>query len=87
MGLARFFEEEGDVLTRGVLGTADYIAPEQTYDSHKVDIRADIYSLGGTFYYLLTGTIPFGEGTASQKILWHRERAPAPIKSLLETLR
>lgn len=80
MGLARFFQEEGDILTRGVLGTADYIAPEQTYDSHRVDIRADIYSLGGTFYFLLTGQIPFGEGSASEKILWHREREPEPIR-------
>jgi eukaryotic-like serine/threonine-protein kinase len=56
LGLARFFEDEGDVLTMGaVLGNADYIAPEQAADSHSVDIRADIYSLGATFWYALTG--------------------------------
>ena len=62
MGLARFFKDDDESLTRkfdeNVLGTADYLAPEQAIDSHTVDIRADIYSLGGTFYYLLTGSGP-----------------------------
>src|SRR5262249_50912874 len=66
MGLARFFNDEEDILTKkydeNVLGTADYLAPEQALDSHGVDIRADIYSLGATFYFLLTGRTPFGEG-------------------------
>ena len=56
MGLARFFNDEEDILTKkydeNVLGTADYLAPEQALDSHGVDIRADIYSLGATFYFL-----------------------------------
>ena len=55
MGLARFFHDEEDMLTKkydeNVLGTADYLAPEQALDSHGVDIRADIYSLGATFYF------------------------------------
>ena len=59
MGLARFFHDEDDILTKkydeNVLGTADYLAPEQALDSHAVDIRADIYSLGATFYFCLTG--------------------------------
>ena len=59
MGLARFFNDEEDILTRkfdeNVLGTADYLAPEQAIDSHTVDIRADIYGLGATFYFMLTG--------------------------------
>jgi eukaryotic-like serine/threonine-protein kinase len=59
LGLARFFEDEDDVLTQGaVLGSADYIAPEQAIDSHSVDIRADIYSLGATFWYCLSGSRP-----------------------------
>lgn len=82
MGLARFFEEEGEILTRGVLGTADYLAPEQCLDSHSVDIRADIYSLGGTFYFLLAGRSPFGQGTTSQKLLWHRTKNPDALRSL-----
>src|ERR671918_103974 len=76
MGLARFFNDEEDILTRkydeNVLGTADYLAPEQALDSHGVDIRADIYSLGATFYYLLTGSAPFPEGSVAQKLIWHQ---------------
>src|SRR5262245_43693848 len=80
MGLARFFNDEEDILTKkydeNVLGTADYLAPEQAIDSHEVDIRADIYSLGATFYYMLTGRTAFGEGTVAQKLLWHQTRQP-----------
>lgn len=82
MGLALFFEEGGEILTRGVLGTADYLAPEQCLDSHGVDNRADIYSLGGTFFYLLTGRSPFGPGTTSQKLIWHRTKRPDSVRSL-----
>jgi eukaryotic-like serine/threonine-protein kinase len=81
MGLARVFADE-ELLTTRVVGTADFIAPEQTYDSHGVDIRADIYSLGATAYFLLTGTIPFGKGTVVEKIEWHRKRQPDPIRTL-----
>jgi serine/threonine protein kinase len=83
MGLARFFHDHEDLLTKQydetVLGTADYLAPEQAVDSHTVDIRADIYSLGGTFYFLLTGQPPFPEGTVAQKLIWHQTRQPKPI--------
>jgi serine/threonine protein kinase len=83
MGLARFFNDEDDILTRkyeeNVLGTADYLAPEQALDSHTVDIRADIYSLGATLYFCLTGRTPFGEGTVAQKLIWHQTRQPRPI--------
>jgi WD40 repeat protein len=87
MGLARFFNEDQDNLTRQhdsqcVLGTADYLAPEQAIDSHGVDIRADIYSLGVTFYFLLTGKSPFQEGTLAQKLLWHQMRAPRPVREI-----
>src|SRR5262249_743852 len=86
MGLARFFNDEEDILTRkfdeNVLGTADYLAPEQAIDSHTVDIRADIYSLGATFYFLLTGKTPFGEGTVAQKLLWHQSRHPRPVREI-----
>jgi serine/threonine protein kinase len=86
MGLARFFNDEEDILTKkydeNVLGTADYLAPEQALDSHGVDIRADIYSLGATFYFCLTGRTPFTEGTVAQKLIWHQTRQPKPIRQL-----
>jgi serine/threonine protein kinase len=86
MGLARFFHDDQDDLTRkhdeNVLGTADYLAPEQALDSHGVDIRADIYSLGATFYFCLTGRTPFAEGTVAQKLIWHQTRQPEPIRSI-----
>jgi serine/threonine protein kinase len=84
MGLARFFNEEADSLSKKysetVLGTADYLAPEQTLGS-EVDIRADIYSLGATFYFMLTGRTPFGEGTTAFKLIWHQTRIPKPIRN------
>jgi eukaryotic-like serine/threonine-protein kinase len=86
MGLARFFHDEDDVLTKkydeNVLGTADYLAPEQALDSHSVDIRADIYSLGATFYFVLTGGTPFSEGTVAQKLIWHQTRQPKSVLAL-----
>lgn len=85
LGLARFFYDDEDHLTKqlddNVLGTADYLAPEQALDSHSVDIRGDIYSLGGTFYFCLTGQAPFGEGSVAQKLIWHQTRRPKPIRA------
>jgi serine/threonine protein kinase len=83
MGLA-FFDDEVGALTKkydrsAVLGTADYLAPEQAVDSSDVDIRADIYSLGATFYFLLTGRGPFENGSVPEKLVWHQMRAPEPI--------
>ena len=70
MGLARFFEDEEDNLTRkydeSVLGTADYLAPEQAMDSHTVDIRANIYSF--RHHFLLRPD--------RQAPLWRRHRSP-----------
>lgn len=68
-------------LSGAMMGTPDYIAPEQAVDAHAVDIRADIYSLGCTFYYLLTGQAPFQEGTVVDKIAAHAEREPAPLST------
>jgi serine/threonine protein kinase len=87
MGLARFFKDHTDQLTikyddKIVLGTADYVAPEQVANSHAVDIRADIYALGATFYFLLAGHPPFPTGTVSQKLLWHRTKEPTPIRQV-----
>ncbi|HSQ55615.1 MAG TPA: protein kinase, partial [Gemmata sp.] len=87
LGLARFYNDHTDQLTikfddKIVLGTADYIAPEQVINSHAVDVRADIYALGATLYHLLAGHPPFPAGTVSQKLLWHRTKEPAPIREV-----
>ncbi len=86
MGLARFFHEDSPAFIKEyefgyIIGTGDYIAPEQIVDS-RVDIRADIYSLGGTMYYLLTGKSPFQDGTSAQKIIWHQVRHPKSLRAL-----
>jgi serine/threonine protein kinase len=85
LGLARFFCDNDDPLTlrfdeRVVLGTADYVAPEQALNSHDVDARADLYSLGATFYFLLTAQPPFPDGKAAQKLIWHQVRMPQPVR-------
>jgi hypothetical protein len=87
-GLVQFVRPE-DVLndsartaTGAVLGTADYIAPEQTSSSRTVDIRADVYSLGCTLYYLLAGRVPFPEGTVIDKFIHHATTAPPPLPAL-----
>ncbi len=84
MGLARFFDDRDEnPLTLAhdekVLGTADYLAPEQALDSHTVDARADIYSLGCSLYFLLTGHPPFTEGTLAQRLMWHQTKVFPPI--------
>jgi serine/threonine protein kinase/WD40 repeat protein len=85
-GLARFASEVaslGGVTAEGmVLGSADYIAPEQIDDPHSADIRADIYSLGCTLYYLLAGHPPFPSGNLIQKLRAHGEEAPRPLVAL-----
>ncbi|MDR0870930.1 MAG: serine/threonine protein kinase [Planctomycetaceae bacterium] len=62
-----------------ILGTADYLAPEQALDSHKVDARADIYSLGCVLYFCLTGHPPFPAGTVSQRLLAHQQKEPVSV--------
>ncbi len=64
------------------VGTVDYMAPEQAINSHRVDTRADLYSLGGVLHFMLTGKIPF-EGTSSaEKLLKHQSVAPTPVRQL-----
>ena len=69
-------------LTDMLLGTADYIAPEQASDPRSADIRADIYSLGCTLYYLLAGHPPFPGGSLLEKLKAHREQAPKPLAAV-----
>jgi serine/threonine-protein kinase len=83
-GLARLHDAEqtgaGSIVTRPnvVMGTPDYVSPEQARDLHSADIRSDLYSLGCTFYYLLTAAVPFPEGSTLEKLVRHSTvEAPA----------
>jgi serine/threonine protein kinase len=65
-----------------VVGSFDYLAPEQAEDATKVDSRSDIYSLGCTLYYALTGRPPFPGGSSQEKVNRHRGEEPPPIEQL-----
>jgi serine/threonine protein kinase len=65
-----------------VLGTPDYIAPEQALKSSAADIRADLYSLGCTLYYMLAGRVPFPGGNLMEKLLKHKMDHPTPLEEL-----
>ncbi|HVS37053.1 MAG TPA: protein kinase [Gemmataceae bacterium] len=89
LGLARLRKplESGETtsgLTRigSMMGTADYMAPEQAVDSHAADIRADIYSLGCTLYHLLAGQPPYPGGSLAAKLIRHQQDQPTPIERL-----
>jgi len=76
----------GDVPAAGqvpntVLGTPDYVSPEQIKNQHEVDGRSDLYSLGCTFYYLLTGEPPFPGGTPLEKVIRHQSDAPVSVQT------
>lgn len=87
-GLARFFDNRGDDFTRrhegnSIIGTADYLAPEQAIDCSDVDVRADLYALGCTSYYLLTGNPPYGRDIPTHtKLLMHQSKDPTPLREL-----
>src|SRR5262249_10999004 len=74
----------GTILTKAntVMGTPDYMAPEQARDLHTADIRSDLYSLGCTFYFLLTGRVPFPGGTTMEKLIRHGSEEPTPIEQV-----
>lgn len=80
MGLARSLCKTDDVTgikdRDAILGTADYVSPEQALGGSDLDIRSDIYSLGATFYTLLVGRPPF-PGNVAQKLI-HHQQTPAP---------
>jgi serine/threonine-protein kinase len=90
LGLAKLVEDDITSLTlandENVLGTADYLAPEQALNSHGADARADIYSLGCTFYFVLTGRPPFSEGTISERLLKHQSEQPESLFTLRSDL-
>lgn len=86
LGLAKLTEDDQASLTlandENVLGTADYLAPEQALNSHTADHRSDIYSLGCTLYFLLVGRPPFPDGTISERLLKHQVEEPESLLKL-----
>jgi serine/threonine-protein kinase len=86
MGLARLIQvaqADHDLTASGVtLGTFDYISPEQARDPRSADVRSDLYSLGCSFFYMLTGRPPFPEGTVLQKLLQHQADHPPDPRAL-----
>jgi serine/threonine protein kinase len=87
MGVARLYQlsdNQDEIFTTltqdgAMIGTPDYIAPEQLEDAHAADIRADLYSLGCTFHFLLTGQVPFPGGTLIQKL--DKQRWGTPVSA------
>jgi serine/threonine protein kinase len=65
-----------------VWGTFDYISPEQLMDVHSVDVRSDLYSLGSSFYYLLTGQVPYGGGSIQERLIRRATEEPTPVSKL-----
>lgn len=87
LGLARMETDAGESLSTltqegSVLGTPEFLAPEQARSATKVDIRADLYSLGCTFYFVLTGKVPFPGGTLAEKLIRHQIDHPRPVQEL-----
>jgi serine/threonine protein kinase len=90
-GLARLIEplspqaEGSDLVPSSeyqVMGTPDYLSPEQARNLHSADIRSDLYSLGCTMYFLLTAQVPFPGGTMLEKLVRHASESPVPIHQL-----
>ena len=89
-GLARMVRERstGTGLTAAdsFMGTPEYVAPEQAADARNADIRADLYSLGCTLYFLLAARPPFRESTAMKVVLAHLQDVPKPLPELREDI-
>lgn len=83
LGLARHRDEPEELQDRpprSTLGTVDYLSPEQAQDCTASDARSDIYSLGCTWYFLLTGAPPFGAGTTTERVRRHAEAPPPDVR-------
>ena len=84
-GLSLIHEDEDEfslamIFGQDCLGTADFIAPEQSLDSLKADARCDVYSLGCTLYMTLTGTVPYPCKKITDKLNAHRSKKPRPVR-------
>ena len=89
MGIARLQESSKSQMIKNnsspdVLGTVDFMAPEMAINSPEIDARTDIYSLGCTLYYLLTGSVPYPSATLAERILDHQESPPKDPRELRE---
>jgi serine/threonine protein kinase len=85
LGLARFFDEKTEISATKyaeLLGTADYLSPEQAINGDQAGTHSDIYSLGATFHYLLVGKPPFEAGSLAQKLICHQLRPPQLVCEL-----
>jgi eukaryotic-like serine/threonine-protein kinase len=88
IGLGKALFEESDTVQKitgdGVLiGTPDYLAPEQAKDAKRVDIRSDIYSLGCVLYHALTGQPPFPDKSILNQVMRHATEPPRPLSDFL----
>jgi serine/threonine protein kinase len=83
MGLARETAKEEFRVTRAgtTVGTLDFISPEQARDSGTADIRSDLYSLGGTWYFLLAGQAPFPKGGLGERLLKIMSEEPPDVRT------
>jgi serine/threonine protein kinase len=84
LGLALQIEDEDERVTRDgtTVGTVDYMAPEQARDSRASSIRSDIYSLGCTLFFLMTGTAPFVGGDVAEKLRAHATEPPPDVRAI-----
>jgi formylglycine-generating enzyme required for sulfatase activity len=81
LGLALLSDVGTMTKAGGFFGTVDYVAPEQVEDSHNVDVRADVYSLGCALYHLLAGKTPFDEAHPSARPMLHQSKEPVSLEA------
>lgn len=75
-------ENASDMTQTGrVMGTVDFMSPEQARNAKSVDARADVYSLGCTLYFLATGETPAPNGSVAAKLLWHQTQTAPPLRT------